>query len=69
MNGFPKSKIVNTGGISGKGSSLEECSGTGTGCTGQWLWHKAAGVQKAFGQCSQAYDFGLVLCEAWSWTS
>jgi len=36
----------------GKGSAPED-GGHGAGCPGQWEWAQAAGVQGAFGQCSQ----------------
>ena len=47
--------------VSGKGSSPEG-GGHGTGCPGQWSWHRADGVQEAPGQSSQTY--GLIF--GWS---
>jgi len=36
---------------------------------GQWSWPQAAGVQGAFGQCSNTgFEIWVVLCRARSWT-
>ena len=53
------------GWISGQGSSPQG-GGHETGCPGQWAQPRSAGVQGAFGQCSQTLGLGLwvVLCGA-----